>query len=105
MSPDRIKQALGSYLEAITAMSYVPQRHLDEYAYSLSKESLEHAAWMCQQAISFVGEGRIEKACRWLGFVQGVLWCRGVRTIDEMRRDNMPEGAEFQERESDAAAD
>lgn len=30
----------------------------------------------------------VEKAFRWLGFVQGVLWTKGIYTIDEMRDHN-----------------
>ncbi len=38
------------------------------------------------------------KVFRWLGFMQGVLWTLNVYTIDELRRHNMPEGTEFEER-------
>ena len=30
----------------------------------------------------------MEKANRWLGFIQGVLWTRGIYTIDDMREHN-----------------
>lgn len=39
-----------------------------------------------------------EKFMRWLGYMQGVLSCNGVYTIDEMRRHNMPTGEDFRER-------
>ena len=31
-----------------------------------------------------------DKANRWLGFVQGVLFCKGIFTIDQMREHNRP---------------
>jgi len=34
----------------------------------------------------------IEKAMRWLGFVQGVLWLHGDFTLDQMREHNRCEG-------------
>ena len=34
----------------------------------------------------------VEKAHRWLGFVQGVLWAEGIFTIDEMREHNRSKG-------------
>jgi hypothetical protein len=57
---------------------------------------------MCQEAVKFLPRHKIgepvpdpkeiqaamEKAMRWLGFIQGVLWSTGVRTIDQMREDN-----------------
>jgi hypothetical protein len=45
---------------------------------------------MCLEGIKLVNENRIEKAMRWLGFVQGTLWAMGVRTIEEMKVENMP---------------
>jgi hypothetical protein len=45
----------------------------------------DHALWMCREATTFVVEGRLDKAERWLGFVQGALWILGVFSIDEMR--------------------
>jgi hypothetical protein len=62
----------------------------------------QHARWMCQEVLRFHPSHRIgepppdpkeiraafEKAMRWLGFIQGVLWSTGVKTIDEMREDN-----------------
>lgn len=44
----------------------------------------QHTHWMCEEAQSF-DDG--EKAQRWLGFIQGVLWTRGICTIDELRDD------------------
>lgn len=69
-----------------------------------------HAAWMATQAIGFVREAQAldeqlgattfpaevpalidkihskrEKAHRWLGFIQGVLWMAGVFSLDELK--------------------
>ena len=49
---------------------------------------LSHARWMCGRATEFIIEGRVEKADRWLGFIQGVLWCEGRFSIGEMRDHN-----------------
>ena len=38
----------------------------------------------------FLKESRIDKVNRWLGFIQGVLWCCGVYTINELREHNRP---------------
>ena len=34
--------------------------------------------------------GRIEKAHRWLGFIQGILWQSGNFTIDQLANHNRP---------------
>lgn len=53
----------------------------------------EHLLYMCDEGARFVREGRAEKAMRWLGFLQGVVWSRGHASLDELKRMNMPEGA------------
>jgi hypothetical protein len=49
---------------------------------------LLHVRWMVQEIPKFIEEGRIEKANRWLGFAQGVLWEQDIYTIDEMKEHN-----------------
>jgi hypothetical protein len=45
---------------------------------------------MCGEIEAFVNEGRTDKAMRWLGFVQGVLWMAGVYSLHEMQNHNRP---------------
>lgn len=49
---------------------------------------LKHVMWMCLEIPMLVDQGKLDKAMRWLGFVQGVLWACRVYTIDEMRAHN-----------------
>jgi len=60
-----------------------------------SKPNLNHLYWMCDQVAVFISENRIEKAMRWLGFIQGAFWVLGVRTVEEMKKDNMPRGETY----------
>lgn len=66
------------------------------------KRRLEHAAWMCEEMIRTLDASEAaaidqdslhEKVNRWLGFVQGILWVTGMRTIEQMRDDNRTPGA------------
>lgn len=52
---------------------------------------INHTLWMLGEIRTFVSEGRREKVMRWLGFVQGSLWHWGFRTVEEMKKDNMPD--------------
>ena len=52
---------------------------------------LSHCLWMCEEGQLLVDQGRIEKAMRWLGFVQGVMWATLDICIDDMKHINMPE--------------
>jgi len=56
---------------------------------------LRHILWMVDEAESFARQGRTNKAQRWLGFVQGVLFVYGVSSINDSKRSNMPPGEEF----------
>ena len=50
--------------------------------------SLQHCRWMLGQIPDIVASNKIEKANRWLGFVQGILWAHGYCTITEMKSHN-----------------
>lgn len=54
-----------------------------------------HMLWMCEQIPAFVVGGRIEKAMRWLGFLQGAFWALGHFSVDELKADNKPPNEEF----------
>ena len=50
-----------------------------------------HMAWMVREIESFVAAGKIEKANRWLGFLQCGLWALGIHHIEQMRTHNRGE--------------
>lgn len=54
-------------------------------------EVRHHVAFACNQIEAFVNEGRIEKAMRWLGWVQSVLFCLGLISLQEGAEMNKPE--------------
>jgi hypothetical protein len=54
-------------------------------------QRLAHLLFMCQEAQTFVDSNRVEKAMRWLGFLQGVLWSHGYCTLDELKRHSLPD--------------
>lgn len=55
------------------------------------EEKLAHLAWMCARSIEFASTGGVDKAFRWLGFVQGVLWMSNIYTINELRDHSRPD--------------
>jgi hypothetical protein len=52
--------------------------------------AIKHANWMIQEMLQRMeaGEDKPGQADRWLGFVQGILWCHGMFTIDDMKGHN-----------------
>lgn len=58
---------------------------------------MEHAKQMIPKMRQFLVEKRREKVFRWLGFLQGVLYCNGIYTIEEMANHNRPTKEEMKE--------
>lgn len=49
------------------------------------RPAMNYLMWMCKK---IQGISDKEKAMRWLGFIQGVLWILGVFSISQMREHN-----------------
>ncbi len=86
MTHEQLVAVLESY-EAELGKLVKADRVNPDVSGPLDAVALSHTLWMCEQAKTFVPLD-MEKACRWLGFIQGVLWMAGVRTIAEMRDEN-----------------
>jgi hypothetical protein len=52
--------------------------------------AIQKVTSMVLAARVFVVEGRREKAMRWLGFIQGVLWMLGV-PLEDLKNMNRPD--------------
>jgi len=52
----------------------------------------KHLLWMCEKVEWMVDEGHLDRAIRWLGFVQGVLWFSEKTSVDEMQGWELPRG-------------
>lgn len=90
MTNQKIKDVCSMYLNELKSEGFEPRRQAATEVVNWKTSRLSHAAWMAEQAIAFVDEGRKEKANRWLGFVQGILWSTGFYTIYDMKNHNMP---------------
>lgn len=49
-------------------------------------DRVAHYKYMCEAGQVFVDEGKIDKAMRWLGFLQGVCWRTELFTLDELKK-------------------
>lgn len=52
---------------------------------------LGHCYGMLDQMEEFVEQGRMDKAFRWLGFIQGCLWSQTCYTLEELKEHNRPD--------------
>lgn len=51
---------------------------------------LAHCHGMLDQMEEFVRDNRIDKAFRWLGFIQGAFWSEGLYNLEELKNHNRP---------------
>ena len=86
MTDNKLLEVLGRYETAL---------HEPRVQRDMSVSHIAHLASMLGKMRAFLREGRREKLMRWLGFAQGVLWCDGIYTIEELMQHNMADGAEF----------
>lgn len=75
-----------------------------EYA-EVFKENGEQDRVITEIATRFPEDGSESKSMRWLGFMQGIIYSRGLCTLDEVKQHSMkqvvdPEDFRFQKRKS-----
>jgi hypothetical protein len=101
MTKEKLKRVFQFYLQGLTMEAgrrrpCAPTRFSDNEArqhfINPSPNELAHLRFMCIEAQQFIDEGRIEKAMRWLGFLQGVLWARGFYSLDDLKNHSRPDG-------------
>lgn len=94
MDNAKVDEVLNDYLDRLRIMQFTPYRHTTSHPVEGFVVPLRHAAWMCQEALTFPAE-KLEKKMRWLGFIQGIFFVTNFQSIDQMKKDNMPKGEEF----------
>ena len=91
MKPEKILEVLDIYRE-IFKTNHIKK---DDYSHDellIDKDlGLSHCHGMLDKIVVFVHQGRIEKAFRWLGFIQGVLWASGIYTLSDLMNHNRPD--------------
>jgi hypothetical protein len=83
MTNEQIVNVTKKYSDFLTNMGVIESIRQNDVP-----DSLNHVKWMLEQIPMFIEENKIDKANRWLGFVQGVFWVRNFYNIGEMRDDN-----------------
>lgn len=79
------------YRHALHGWNPVRASLVNEREDPLGADAERHAAWMLDEMEKYLTRTDIildgEKLNRWLGFVQGILWTQGFRSIDALRED------------------
>ncbi len=89
MTTDKLASVFALYRRWITDVhNVVACRCTDDFGAT----HLGHLAWMCDEANNvLIPNGKVEKAMRWLGYVQGVLVARGLFTLSQVKEHSMPD--------------
>lgn len=96
MTSEQMRAVCETYLAEFAELGIEPKEN-NGAVHFLGQ--LTHAAWMCDRIPLFLDrmddqeEGDpslLIKAHTWLGFVQGILWMAGLRTVQQMRDENRP---------------
>jgi len=93
MTPERVKEVISFYRQRLEVFGATPIRFPSDRPLTKDTDALEHCHWMLDRMEEFLEQGQLEKAFRWLGFIQGCLWSVGWFTVDELRHHNSPHPA------------
>jgi len=90
VTKDKIRQVIGIYRRYFESRGIPAIAMLHDEPPRTREEALQHCHSMLDKMEEFVNKGRIDKAFRWLGFVQACLWVHTVHTLDELMDHNRP---------------
>lgn len=79
---------LKQYEERLRNGLYEPCRADTSKLFEDRTTTFNHLLWMTLEAQAFLEAGRVEKAMRWLGFIQGCFAALGEYSIDELSEHN-----------------
>jgi hypothetical protein len=98
MTREDIKYLIGIY--KIIFRDYTPKK-INENMYisfDVNKEIVfSHLRYMMDEIDRFVDEGRLDKAFRWLGFIQGVLFYKGYYSLHDLKLHNKPKDNRYED--------
>lgn len=93
MTKEKVLEVFARYRREVSDYSAAradPKKVIDKLSH---EEERAHVAYMCEEGVRFVEQGRMEKAMRWLGFLQGWLWKSGRYAVQELGEHSMPDEA------------
>lgn len=102
MDAKKVLEVLDIYALRIDDMAKATENDLSakrcdptkKYGHSDYAHRIRHVRWCADQCRAMASDGRMEKAFRWLGFMQGALWDMGLYSIEELANHNKPAAEE-----------
>lgn len=96
MNDTKVLEVLRTYRTHFVAMRVEPKDypHDELVGPRQGEDVLAHCCGMLPKIELFIHEGKIGKAKRWLGFIQGCLWTSGIYTLTNLMNHNRPDEPE-----------
>lgn len=91
MNAEKIQETMKLYRTKLMRIGAAKKRISLDIKRPSDGDALSHYHAMLDEIEKFLEEGRVEKAMRWLGFVQDGLWRSGLYSIAELAEHNRPE--------------
>ncbi len=91
MKPEKVLQVIETYRDLFIKMGIAKVDFPHGDTLNAHNPALEHCHGMLDQMVEFVRDDRMGKAFRWLGFIQGALWSRGIYTLTELMNHSRPD--------------
>lgn len=63
-------------------------RRMSDNDWPNRKDCYSHILYMIPEIKKFIDENKLDKASRWLGFIQGSLWTNGDFVLSELKDHN-----------------
>ena len=87
MTKEQVLQVVKKYRGYLALAGDKPEQ-IDHEVAPTRGEALRHLLFMCDHVEKLV-DTDLEKAMRWLGFMQGVFWAQGIFTLGDLRVHNV----------------
>lgn len=91
MTPKKVIEVIEAYRQLFVERNIGKIDYPHDELLDGEVHGLEHCHGMLDKMVEFVREGRMEKAFRWLGFIQGVLWATRVYPLTDLKNHNRPQ--------------
>ena len=91
MTGEKITEAVERYEKLMRDRGIKPAKLPHDVLPQNIEQQLAHISAMLPEMKEFVCQGRLEKAFRWLGFVQGILWANQIFVLEDLKNHNRPE--------------
>ena len=88
MTPEKTLEAIETYRRLFAERNVGKINYSHDSLLDGEIHGLEHCHGMLDKMVGFVHDGKMEKAFRWLGFIQGVLWANGIFSLSDLKDHN-----------------